>query len=424
MTASPAAGRPLLAAGYPAAAVAALALLRAAAGALRRKAAVAPPSKLLRWAAAALGLIWAAMLLRASRNMRLWNERLAAAAERSLRPGWSSIIPPSPCPIPEPDRRRIAEAAAKGAPSLEVLERGGDASSFLAAARATTMQLAHPYIAEAIAEHSVIGSDAERYSAVRFFRTFGIMFPLWFLRECEQRRKALELFFRLHRRVRGRLSERVGNHPEGEEYAAADTRAVWWTAATLIECRCSVAALLAPSMVTDAHLEEVWQHAQHQFRVVGLPDEVIPQTWVQFLEEYTAMMREDLGVGSKARQIVEALRSSADRRGVLARGAVRRQFSMVFAWLPAPLRDMYAPLAPSGAAAVLWAGMLRANFATLSMLYPLVPAGLLELWPVVQRREEEGRGAPSLLNTVAMKLGRSGVQGVLGVPSGIGADWM
>src|SRR6516225_761242 len=51
-----------------------------------------------------------------------------------------------------------------------------EAVLFLAAGRALLLQLAHPWIAQAIADHSQTMSDPIR----RFYRTFSIMFSIIF----------------------------------------------------------------------------------------------------------------------------------------------------------------------------------------------------------------------------------------------------
>ena len=88
-----------------------------------------------------------------------------------------------------------------------------EAILFLAAGRALLMQLAHPWVAQAVAEHSVSLDDA----VGRFHRTFSATFSFVF----GTTDQALDAARRLHRRheaIRGVLGESAGPFAAGSPY--------------------------------------------------------------------------------------------------------------------------------------------------------------------------------------------------------------
>src|SRR3954470_12069328 len=98
-----------------------------------------------------------------------------------------------------------------------------EALVFLGAGRALLLQLAHPWVATAIAEHSTALSDP----IGRFHRTFEIVFTLVF----GSLGQVLATSRRLHRRhagISGHLPETLGPYVEGSPYLANDVPALMW----------------------------------------------------------------------------------------------------------------------------------------------------------------------------------------------------
>jgi uncharacterized protein (DUF2236 family) len=125
-----------------------------------------------------------------------------------------------------------------------------EAAIFLGAGRALLLQLAHPWVAAAIAEHSRTLADP----IGRFHRTFNITFTLVF-GTLDQALRAARHLHRRHSAIQGVLPKAVGpfaagSHglfAAGSHYRANDVAALRWVYATLIE-----SALMAHDLVLPA----------------------------------------------------------------------------------------------------------------------------------------------------------------------------
>src|SRR4051794_35125802 len=107
-----------------------------------------------------------------------------------------------------------AEAGVFG-PNSQIWRIDREAAVFLGAGRALLMQLAHPWVATAIAQHSTALGDP----IGRFHRTFQIVFTLVF----GSLDQALSVSRRLHLRhaaIFGSLPEPIGPYPAGSRYRA------------------------------------------------------------------------------------------------------------------------------------------------------------------------------------------------------------
>src|SRR5271163_111342 len=105
-----------------------------------------------------------------------------------------------------------------------------EAAIFLGAGRALLLQLAHPWIAAAIAQHSRTLADP----IGRFHRTFNSMFTMVF-GTTDQALAAARRLHRRHARVSGTLAEAAGPFAAGSRYEANDVSALRWVHATLID---------------------------------------------------------------------------------------------------------------------------------------------------------------------------------------------
>src|SRR5262249_16474132 len=105
-----------------------------------------------------------------------------------------------------------------------------EAVVFLGAGRALLLQLAHPWIAAAIAEHSRTFADP----IGRFHRPFGVVYTM----VSGSLASALPAARRLHPRhatIFGRLPEEIGPFESGSLYRANEVAALRWVHATLVD---------------------------------------------------------------------------------------------------------------------------------------------------------------------------------------------
>src|ERR1039457_2781618 len=105
-----------------------------------------------------------------------------------------------------------------------------ESALFLAAGRAALLQLAHPWVAAAIAEHSRTLRDP----VGRFHQTFRVMFTMVF-GSTEQCLAAARQLHRRHGGIQGKMPEAAGPFAQGSAYEANNVVALRWVFATLVD---------------------------------------------------------------------------------------------------------------------------------------------------------------------------------------------
>ena len=247
-----------------------------------------------------------------------------------------------------------------------------EAAVFLGAGRALLLQLAHPWIAAAIARHSRTLADP----IGRFHRTFKAMFTMVF-GTTEQALSAARRLHRRHGRVSGTLPEAAGPFAAGFRYDANDVAAVRWVHATLIDTALVAYQLVRPPLSAEER-ERYWTEARLFAAFFGIPQDALPQSWAEFAAGNETMWRSDvLTVTDAARSIAGAVLSGAGT------------------WLPIPswYRALTARLLPA---------RLRDDFglsygelehrkteralAVLRHVYPWIPARLRHVGPYQEAR--------------------------------------
>jgi uncharacterized protein (DUF2236 family) len=99
--------------------------------------------------------------------------------------------------------------------------------------RAILLQIAHPLVAQGVADHSGFLAET-RGRWRRLHRTLGAMLALTFGTE-EDRVGIARRINAIHDRVNGRLARACGVFPEGAAYTAKDPRLLTWVHATLLD---------------------------------------------------------------------------------------------------------------------------------------------------------------------------------------------
>ncbi|MBR1178653.1 DUF2236 domain-containing protein [Bradyrhizobium sp. KB893862 SZCCT0404] len=173
-----------------------------------------------------------------------------------------------------------------------------EAVIFLGAGRALLLQLAHPWVAAAIAEHSKTFADP----IGRFHRTFDIVFAMVF----GSLDRALLSSRQLHRRhgmIVGTMPETVGPFAAGSRYFANDIPSLRWVHATLVET-----ALMAHDLVLRPlgaeERERYWTESRTFGALFGLTADDLPADWAGFADYTSAMAQsETLTVSPAAREI-------------------------------------------------------------------------------------------------------------------------
>ena len=177
-----------------------------------------------------------------------------------------------------------------------------EAAIFLGAGRALLLQLAHPWVAAAISEHSKTFADP----VGRFHRTFNITFTMVF----GTLDQALAASRRLHRRhgaVTGTLPQAAGRFEAGSSYSANEVSALRWVHATLVETALLTHDLVLPAL-NDREREQYWTEAKLYAALFGVRPADLPADWTSFTAYTEAMSRSDsLAVSPAARDIAEQI---------------------------------------------------------------------------------------------------------------------
>lgn len=181
-----------------------------------------------------------------------------------------------------------------------------ESALFLAAGRAALLQLAHPWVAAALADHSTVMARP----IVRFHNTFRIVFTMVF-GSLDQALAAARHLYSLHTHIRGELREDVAAYRSGSHYEANEVGALRWVYATLVEsaviaCEC----VLGP--ITADERERYYAESRTLSGLFGIPSAALPQTWQEFAA-YNAEMHASslLGVSAGARAMAQNLLSGA-----------------------------------------------------------------------------------------------------------------
>jgi uncharacterized protein (DUF2236 family) len=271
-----------------------------------------------------------------------------------------------------------------------------EAATFLGAGRALLLQLAHPWVAAAIAQHSRTLSDP----IGRFHRTFGIVFNLVF----GDRDHCLAAARQLHRRhaaISGTLPSAAGPFAAGSAYFANSLPALRWVWATLTDTALVAYRLVLPAP-SDHACDQYYADNQRFGALFGIPQPDLPPDWPSFCGYFDEMAQSDtLTVTAEARSVAHRLLDGTDH------------------WLPIPraYKALTAELLPPA---------LRENFGLpygeverrsaqrmirwTRRAYPLLPERLRYVGPYHEAMgRSAGRRAPDYLTRASNRLwiGRS-----------------
>jgi uncharacterized protein (DUF2236 family) len=184
-----------------------------------------------------------------------------------------------------------------------------EAAIFFGAGRALLLQLAHPWVAAAISQHSRTLRDP----ISRFHRTFNVAFTMVF----GTTGQALAAARRLHRRhagISGMLTESSGAFVAGSPYWANDIAALRWVHATLTDSALVAYQLVNPPLSLDDRAR-YYAEARLSAALFGIPQDALPENWTDFAGYIDEMFASPvLAVGDAGSRIAAELFSGAATR--------------------------------------------------------------------------------------------------------------
>ncbi len=179
-----------------------------------------------------------------------------------------------------------------------------EAVIFLGAGRALLLQLAHPWVAAAIAEHSRTFADP----IGRFHRTFDIVFAMVF-GSLDRAFASARQLHRRHTMIVGQMPEAVGPFAAGSRYCANDIPALRWVHATLVDTALIVHDLVLPPFSVEER-EQYWAESRLFGSLFGLTPADLPADWASFAAYNEAMAQSDtLSVSAAAREVATQILS-------------------------------------------------------------------------------------------------------------------
>lgn len=181
-----------------------------------------------------------------------------------------------------------------------------ESAVFLGAGRAALLQLAHPWVATALEQHSNVMSNP----IARFHNTFRIVYTMIF-GSLGQALAAARHLYSLHTAIQGELPESAGGWPQGAHYEANEIAALRWVFATLVESA-EMAHGCALGPMDAGEREQYYADSKTLAGLFGLPETALPVNWQGFAEYNQAMHASgELGVSSTARKMAHHLLSGA-----------------------------------------------------------------------------------------------------------------
>ena len=237
---------------------------------------------------------------------------------------------------------------------------------FLGAGRAALLQLAHPWVAAALAQHSNLLHDA----VGRFHSTFRVIYTMLFGTRTQALEAAKHLYQR-HTAIRGELPHAVGAHSPGEHYEANEVAALRWVHATLVESAMLAYEFVFPLSPSDR--EQYYAESKRMAALFGISAEALPKDWGAFAH-YTAEMFDSphLGVDANALALGCNVLSGV---GTWLRPP-HWYHAITAYWMPPPLRTAFAlPFSSREEQAVSQAARW------LPRLYPHMPSAIRFVGP-------------------------------------------
>jgi uncharacterized protein (DUF2236 family) len=177
-----------------------------------------------------------------------------------------------------------------------------ESAVFLGAGRAALLQLAHPWVATALDEHS----NLRTAPLARFHNTFRFLYTMIF-GSLQQALAASRHVYALHSRIQGELSEGVAAYARSSRYQANDVSALRWVYATLVDSAVvAYESVLPPLSINER--ETYYAESKTVAALFGIPPDSLPVDWSAFDAYNRTMWTSDmLGANSVARELAQRI---------------------------------------------------------------------------------------------------------------------
>jgi uncharacterized protein (DUF2236 family) len=184
-----------------------------------------------------------------------------------------------------------------------------ESALFLGAGRAALLQLAHPWVAVALDQHS---SLLEKPIA-RFHNTFRVVFTMVF-GSADQAFGASRSLHQLHANIRGEIPIAIAGYKKDSPYEANQIPALSWVFATLVESAIVAYECVLPPL-TAQQRNAYFAEARTLAALFGIPDQALPADWNAFTAYIADMCNSQaLGVSDRSRYMAHRLLAGSGSR--------------------------------------------------------------------------------------------------------------
>jgi uncharacterized protein (DUF2236 family) len=181
-----------------------------------------------------------------------------------------------------------------------------ESALFLGAGRAALLQLAHPWVATALDQHSSLLAKP----IARFHNTFRVVFTMIF-GTAPQAFRAARSLHELHTRITGELPTNVAGYSAGSHYEALQIPALLWVYATLIESAVIAYECVLPRL-SPAEREAYYIESKIMAELFGIAPDALPSDWASFQAYVRQMLlSQDLGVSDRSRIMAHRILTGA-----------------------------------------------------------------------------------------------------------------
>lgn len=149
---------------------------------------------------------------------------------------------------------------------------------------ALLMQVAHPKIAAAVADHS----DFREHPVRRLYKTIKAMQSLFYA-DRETALATARRINQIHSDVTGTLREGTSLYPVGTRYCAADPELVLWVYATLIATILKTYSVFVRGLAPEEE-QAFYQESRIIAKLFGADDDFVPRDFKSFRDYYADML--------------------------------------------------------------------------------------------------------------------------------------
>ncbi|MCG8313060.1 MAG: DUF2236 domain-containing protein, partial [Pseudomonadales bacterium] len=151
--------------------------------------------------------------------------------------------------------------------------------------RALMLQIAHPWVTRGIDQHSETRADPLGRAARTFTAVLSIVYG-----SLDQAIREAVIVRDVHSKIVGNLEQASGVFTKGSEYRANEANAMLWVHATLWDTTVLMHELFIKPL-TREEKEAFYEETRLFAYMFGIPDDILPPNWHEFIE-YNQRMRD------------------------------------------------------------------------------------------------------------------------------------